>query len=267
MEDQDLIDRIGFLGGVHPADGPLSTDDTFLAERMWEFALNLVEHRALTMGLMERALPGKLVVLLHPDSEVVACALGDLKHLFHCLTIAEASMATTRWLRTFVKELVWPEMVWVRELLVALWEVDFARVPSDVRQEICKYTGGFMTTKSVEDSFNIIRSKESASKSGKLQSKSAWHLVQHAAVAADCDRKLVKITAVAKQMVSDAGSATAALPRTMFEAHSVNFSLGAEEMRTLNFRTDWVSYGGPQYPLVALATEALAAADADPSIL
>lgn len=227
-------------------------------------ARNLIKTRLVSDALYQTALPG---VFLCSDHTLVEEALEYLQEVWAALQIMGAEARMDKWVENFLSDLVWPLMPWVRSALVALDEVSFRRLPADLAEEIRSWADGFLSSKSVEDAFNICRDAERDSKSGMLCSRSSWHRVMCSHISSDCDRPAPPQTAASATAAASAGGHRP-IPASCFQGHHGEFSMGEKMLDTITASPkDWPSHGGPTFPLTGLGTKAMAEAGGDLAVL
>eukprot|EP00972_Heterocapsa_arctica_P017026 2515474-Heterocapsa_arctica.AAC.1 len=80
------------------------------------------------------------------------------------------------------------------------------------------------TSKSVEDTFNMLRDEEKQHKSSKLGRCSRWHKTIESGILEEADRRRLLVTD------ADRYAASTAIPDAMFHAGKNEFSLGVDVM-------------------------------------
>ena len=84
--------------------------------------------------------------------------MGLSRDIFVALSELEARRKSDPLANKVFEGLVWPRMVWPRELLMYRGAVDFSGVPkTEVQLPLAKLAKGFCTTKVVEDGINVIK--------------------------------------------------------------------------------------------------------------
>jgi hypothetical protein len=123
----------------------------------------------------------------------------------------------------------WPGLVWVRELLVVLSEVDFACVLTEVRLPVDDLFRSWTTTEPIETSLGVLTGVSSKNTKGELQSKARWQGLIASRLTTEYDRKPPPPALEARAR----GDQRKALPTSVFSGTGHSFSLGAGALRTL----------------------------------
>jgi hypothetical protein len=239
--DRDVMARLGFecsrRGPMHCLlpDG----DAAGLASCMFQFLLQLLGSEIQWMRMYSEGLPGVFALLLSDDDGFITEGLQYLEVVWQTLLKAEAEVAQQSdvWLDGYLKDLLWPGSTWCREVLVALMEGSFKRVPADIHAEL---RASFMTqgnTKLIEDVIGKMKEAANANVNKKLGRLARWHTAMVSGVAEDADRPQVSIEAN-DHITPDA----VCMPAALFDSKVCEFSLGDECIQ------DYVKNGGVQAP-------------------
>lgn len=125
------------------------------------------------------------------------------------------------YLHSFLQKLPWMNMVWPREVMIALDEAEFLDVPSDMVAELASVFVSFASTKVVEDGFNVCRDHIRHNKPGRMSRMMRSCVLSTSALLQDSDRRLVRVDAASKV---DAPSALH--PDSFCARNNTDFSLG-----------------------------------------
>ena len=137
----------------------VGAEDDALAKVMLQLCMNLVGECAIPSLYYSHGVPGIFASLATTTS---AEALCSLQKMWQTLEELEASMATGNDvdLRDFHDALLWPKMMWPREVFLALLEAKFKSVPEWVRSSSLAMISRFCQTKINEDGFGMLRAQE-----------------------------------------------------------------------------------------------------------
>lgn len=246
-----FIDRLRFMTAGSPLDPETLSYEVGLVERALAFARAVCHTRLQTQMMYECSMPGKLSALLVRHPTELLKVLAEFRMWFDILTDAEREAHNNKYVANLLADLQWPRHHWIRQIFVALWEVDFQRVPDDAYREVELWSQCFKNSKACEDGFNICRDKEGLSKSGRLCPQSVWQHTRVSSIASDADRPPPTVTASNKQDVLALGTAKA-FPREAFVGDAGQFSLGEEAKASLTKDTDWVSHSAPGFAMLGM---------------
>lgn len=260
LTDVDVLTYMRMAPPGGACDATVGGDEQLLAQRCFDFVRCVLKRRLLSTGVFQNILPFSFCALLSENAEQVRRALDKFELLHTVLEAAERGGHEDVWLRSFVADLIWTRMAWPRNLLIALWEVRFQYAPPDVRSQLEQFAEGFLTTKSAEDMFNVMRDKERSTKNEALKPRAVWHFCRTSRLSEETDRAPPPIIGVASGLASEA-QATRSLPAAMFQADQVEFSLGADSLKRMTSKQDWPSHSAANFPLVGMATNALLECD------
>lgn len=161
-----------------------------LVSSVFGYAVELIGSQLQWLMRHSHALPGLFYALLSPKSE--PAALATLRRWWDVLQNLERSMLDSVWLQQYHSDLIWPKVLWVREVLVGLSECRFERVPADLRSELEAVAMGFRSTKIVEDGFNMLRDRGRHHKSSRQGAALRFANLVSSSLMADSDRRPVK---------------------------------------------------------------------------
>lgn len=248
LTDKSVLEDMRF-NEYGPVDDYLGlADDNYLAERMFQFVMKLLEHRLLSSISMGCMFPGRVASLCSSDADEVAQCLCSLKKTWEFLEEAERIAQGDSWMRGFLRQCVWPQWVWPREMLLALLENNWEEVPGVVAASVLKFMRCPASTKIIEDSVNCAKDRARSSKSGKCGARGVWHCLASGRLAGSSDKPPV---------VPSASSQTAAaatqkvLPPMMFVGDVGEASI-SEEMGELCGLASWASPSPQNFKVVAL---------------
>lgn len=111
-------------------------DQVFLCERYLDLVRCLAKQRLLFASLYEEALPAKLALLVSPFGSDVESVLSELSSIFDALCSLERQSLTDPFAKGILDDLAWPANPFVRHVLIALWDCEFAFVPPDVARQV-----------------------------------------------------------------------------------------------------------------------------------
>ena len=143
----------GFFPG--PAGEEDSAIDSYVAEKFFALVLSQLASHAMFTASYSCSLPHKFGALLHEDPAVQQETLRWLKHVWATLCKLEELALDDGACAQFLRELVWPQLHYCREVLITLAERQWQGVPDDLRQHLLGQAIGFAGTKCVEDGFNF----------------------------------------------------------------------------------------------------------------
>lgn len=116
--------------------------------------------RLLTINLAKVTLPFMFSRLLH-EEVVKNEALDELREIFAVLEFCERAAQTDKAVGGALKGMVWPSMVFCREILIELAATGFRVVPEHVEQAILAFTCGMEGTYMIEELANFLKGKRS----------------------------------------------------------------------------------------------------------
>ena len=190
------------------------------------------------------SLPHKFGALLHEDPAVQQETLRWLEHVWATLCKLEELALDDDACAQFLRELVWPQLHYCREVLITLAERQWQGVPDDLRQHLLGQAIGFAGTKCVEDGFNFFRDAEVDSKSRVLSRKHRWHHVIASGLMEEVDMP---------RPPSSNQPVKPTMPDAVFQPRSDGCSLGMEELRKLG-QSSYSSPGATAFSLIPMAT-------------
>lgn len=154
--------------------------------------------------------------------------LAKMKKYWRTLSVLEEAGMADLESQRFAKNLVWTCQQWPREILLQLYEADFAELPRFVKDEIAAYSASYFTTLGIEQLFNANRRASSANMKGQREPIATWH---HSAlgcsVLEDFGRPSIGVTGAARSC------AAKSVPQSYFVAEPQRCSLGDADLDTL----------------------------------
>ena len=193
------------------------------------FSNQVIAFRIVGFLNISYSLPASTAALLHKDPDVVQAALRKFEQWFNLLQLLEKRALADKFLSQLLASLYWPDMQWVRMILLGLWEAKFEVVPAWVYKKVLAAWRGITFNQPTELLNRELRNMERV---GNMRNdvgrKNRWlHLVQ-SKVLLEADRGKVTITQAAR--VAAAG---ARLPDGIFDPESTPCSLGEHSMNRL----------------------------------
>ena len=205
MASPSFLQKLQFGEGYNDEEGGDSErarEDVNLATILSKLVWNTVSTYH-TQSLSAQTLPKYFTVLTHPDEAVVRDALAKLSRWFDYLCRLEKQALTSTGAAKFLEGLLWPRLVWVRELLIQLAEVEFKEVPDYVHTDLLAYARAPAGTKHIEDVIGDVKRVASASPSGRIGDAMRWKACMTSGKLVESDRPPVTITSAAKAAASN----------------------------------------------------------------
>lgn len=150
-------------------------------------------------------------------------------------------------IKAFLSSLIFPTLVWVRETLVRLSEVDFASIPDFVLQQLRAYASMLPGTKAVEDSIGHTKSAAEAILGTRVSPTMAWHSVATGGIVSDLGWVQPPITKAALSC------ATGKVPMSVHRGCDSEFSLGSDVLQELQGDAGWCNASPARRRLAASA--------------
>jgi hypothetical protein len=211
---------------THNPDPATLEEDTCVADALLKLCMNLVGARVQSLMMYSHSLPGMFAAPLAGEDAVVKATLGKLHLVWKWLQAAERDAITKGGVQKHLDRLRWRRWVWIREVLIQLYEVEFQYVPLEVRGALQDLFQGLLHTKMVEDAFKHLKGMARSNERGQLQRKSRWSALRTSRLLSENDRPGVQLPAAM-------ASVAAALPQTVFNADQQDFSLGMDVLHAL----------------------------------
>lgn len=174
-------------------------------------------------------LPYRSLSLLSVDEDQVNHALDFFRQTFTTLGTMERAALESSTVAGFLRSVRFPKEHWSRELLIRLAEVQFQRVPSEVREDVKNFCNGPHSTLVNENMFRDVRDYTRFIKSNKVGGAGIWHRAVRGNIAAEHGLPVAETT---KQGIAIAAPT---IPSAVFEANRKidKFSLGETGMKVI----------------------------------
>jgi len=226
--DSDLMLKLGL---VSYEGGPTQSlfDDAVAARvsaTLVDFARLLLAKEVTFYRTYSEDLPSRFASLVHPSADCRAAGAKWVRDAFELVTGAEAAALHDPWLQDYIGNMLWPRNTWVREVCIALAEMDWQALPHAIAEEVRHANMGPATSVEEELAFNNCRRNMDSSRTGKLGRKAVWHRCLMSGVLEDSDRPQQRPTAADRVEAKKHFKAT--LPDSIFDSRNVEFSLGEE---------------------------------------
>ena len=208
-------------GGATPGE---VKEDQQVAAKFGKLVVNICGLYLVDMMVYSDSVPGIMLLLAHPDAEVVGRALCRLEHIWAWVLGAEERAVACSHTRAMLREMQPLRWQWVRELFVMLHEVRFRDVTDDILDMVNGLLQGILSTGPCEDSFNLLRGVEACSANKTCGRKSRWWSLITSSLATEYDRVTPSITWVARQ------GAAKAVPASLFCGWQQQGSLSEETL-------------------------------------
>lgn len=202
-------------------------DDKEFAGLANKLCWNMCRSFLLTASECEWTLPSAFVLLLSPQVETRAQVLVRLCEWWRLLNKLETEALANVGIKSFLSSIIFPSLVWVREVLVRLAEVEFQSVPESARQQVLAYGSMLPGTKCVEDSIGHAKGVAMASPAGKVCPSSAWHSIATGGIVKDLGWQEPQVTKAARACSIDR------LPACTHRSKDEEFSLGSDVLSEL----------------------------------
>ncbi|CAJ1383946.1 unnamed protein product [Effrenium voratum] len=253
--DHKKLESMGFRASPYEATGDVLEEDEGqqLAEFALRFIANLLGQRLLKYQMYSHGMPFKLAWLLHHEEVEQKTALQTLREWWRTLSAAEVAAHTNPCVASLLAELCWPAQQWYRCLLLELDEVAFSHCPEHLRRQVYEWATGLQTTTVTEYGFHHLRTKESATETGKLGRQRRWLSLLDSGILADHDRPPLQ------KLPEDSLGVThgKSIKRQVFEAEGGSPSFQAADLDSLTQEDSWRSPSSDAFSKSPLAWMAL----------
>lgn len=230
LQDPSALSSIGYIA-VEDIKGASAADyerQQWLAERHFGLVLHLCKERACRTSLYSESLPGRFARLLDPSLNQ-AQELAEFRRWWSALCLAEALALRRQAWRRHINQCLWPLHAFVRECMVELYEVDFMTVPPGLADRIRKMCQMPLRTKTVEDSFNVLRNKEGGNQRGVLGRLARWCGASGSTLLEDADWPAPPVTTAARAIAGKT------VPPATFECRDAGrFALGPDMLKSMS---------------------------------
>ena len=223
-----------------------------IAQRLFLFCACLCGYRLANKLQYMCSLPGVFVLLLHADDAVRKGALEFLLRLWGLLLAVEAAAPGHAHAKAFLQSLFFPQLCWVRMVLVSLAEHSFKAVSNLTRIAIESLFRGLLSTKVNECFFNTLRRRESIQRKGVVGRRARWHQLLNSKLMAENDRPFPPETPTSVQ-----AAASDKISNYLFECDTKDCSLGMQQLRSITEDRSWTSFGADGWRAIPFAVSAL----------
>eukprot|EP00971_Amphidinium_carterae_P350131 6491398-Amphidinium_carterae.2 len=172
-------------------------EDEFVAQHIFKACVRVCGQLAVT-SFAFKSPPMCFMPLLSEVEGRQASTLEGLKKCWQWLEKLELEANENEQTHTWLQNLVFVRDVWVRELLILLWEKDWLEVPPVVALQLKAFGGSFLSSLIVEEGFNEIRRVSSLHRGQKCEPSGAWHVFATGQVLKEHGRGGVDVTAEAE---------------------------------------------------------------------
>ena len=235
FEDSSVLETIGFTSEDQSEymDDMALSDEGHLAELLLHLCSQESFSFLLSTFTWSDLLPGKFILLVSLDPQVVKVGLSELKSWWELLLVCEEGARDNVWATNIWKNMNWPMRTYDREILIMLSEDAFSRVSPEVQGLIEGFAFSWLQSNINEDCMNRYRARSSAQSAGEFNRVSRWHVAQSSRLLEDYDRRAVKVTTAARSAVK--GSP----PADLFEPSKEHFSLGHDSLTSMSDKSDY----------------------------
>ena len=203
----------------------LALGEQVLADFFLDFALCQVDSAIQFGEYFTIGLPGCFGALHAPLEEDRVAAFCYLKVMWNVLQGLEEISLKDDFYVDVICKMMWPQSVWVREILIGAAENNFTSLPTVALRECVDTSRAFRSTKIIEDAGNRLRSVERVHSANKLGRIARWFQLVHSPLLAESDRKQVQTTP------TDRAQALACISKNIFMCEKGKFSLGEDAMQ------------------------------------
>lgn len=175
-------------------------------------------------------LPNKFVPLVSEDAEVVKETAMWIWTAFIAVSKLEEQGLHDPWVRQFVRNLLWPLNGWVREVCIAIGEMEASKLPPDIHREVLDYSLGWGTTVPNENSFNRCRKVMKTTPAGRMGGQSIWHACLKSPILQENDVQTIKAEKVDEIMSAGRHSDFAVSKASFTGSAKRDFTLGENKL-------------------------------------
>lgn len=202
LETPSELEAMGFVPPSHAefADPGAIRQDAHLADLLVRLVMAEAFNFLLSSMTFSDCLPGYFMVLLSGDSGLRKHGLLQLSGWFRLLCDMEELAEKQGTVKRVLRDLMWPQETFVREVLVLLAESDFQDISYEVRHMIQGYADSWKATVVNEDMTNKLRYVEGAQSAGRFARPTRWYRAQESGPIERYDRKLIKGTAASANL-------------------------------------------------------------------
>ena len=261
LRDKALLITLGlqsFEGAAHTCMFPDAMAERIAASTL-DFCRELVYAELLLLLQHSADLPGKFAGAVSKGPAIKSDTMQWLKQTFDAVCDAERHARDDEFLAAWLLDLIWVKNTWIREVLLSAAEADFATLPQDTELEVLQQNLGPVTTKPVEDSFNVARKAMKSSNNCQLSRRGLWHRLLSSNVLEETDYKAHEMTPEDELVGAMATQRT--LPKSMFSARGLDFTLGEDKIKEYREPASgsqpWSSLSAERFLFRPLSLEAL----------
>ena len=219
-----------------------SDEDMRVGGALWRLILRSLSCAVATNMIYTALPPFSFLRLIDPDPAVVSAALRHAKDSWESLERLEKIALTNSTCAEFVRDLVVPQQIWIREVFVLLAEANFEEVPAFVASDITAFARSPKSTLLNENLNRALRLESRRAGPGKLSATTAWSAASRTDVLRDFDCAPAAITDMAKS------SAPTSIPASVFEADASDCSLEDSLLDRIHMsKPDWPAMTPEEY--------------------
>lgn len=232
--------------------------DRKVANAMWELNLKLIGNLSGTQAVYQ-APPFSFIGLLTQDDARRLRCLARLKQEWLALVRLEEAAASDDEAAKFVTSLLAPQMVFVRETFLRLYEVDFQSVPPDLKADLTDFARSHLSTLMVEQAFNESRRVAAHNRAGRQEGTQLWHLTTMGGqLGENFGRPTIKPSPAAK------AASSGKLPKCLFTGGAVDGSISNDKFEELvSPRPTWPTPSPASFKAAALAWQVVRATEGE----
>jgi len=206
-----------------------------LADMLFAYARRLLFEEGSFLMNYYHGLPGRFFAMRAEDDYDRRSAAGYISDLWAVVCQAEEQAAKTdrSTLRSWLKQAVWLNNTWCREICVSVQECGGVCAPEDINNELDEVSSGPLHSVPIERSFNFLRRQTDHSLSRHLGPATTWHRCWHNGLMQEMGFESVSAS------VQDGHDRPGGLAKPMFsaKARGPEFSLGQAVL------DEWVAGG------------------------
>jgi hypothetical protein len=221
--------RVGFLSrdSYEALDEGCCAEDQLVAEALVELVRHMLSGEILTIMQYSDTPPARFAAFCHVEPPVRKDCMAWCRSVWEALLNLEQTALEDHAAASFLKDLVWPRLTWVREVFVACTEASWTDPPADISEEIEMSFKGMGTTKGVEDTFNFFTDEARQHKAGHLTPAGRWHRAVSSSILEESDRPPIQVTPDCEDF------AERGLPQSLFKCSAWGTSFGKTVVETM----------------------------------
>ena len=230
-ETEHVVSKAGFLphdASEWAAEGMINQERQ-LAQVALESSMHVARHIMLVAMRYSDTLPQAFLQLVDASDTQRWGALQKIKEWFTFLCEAEECARSDIWMKHWLRDLMWPDCTFVREILIMLYEANFDGLTAEIIQQLEGFAQSFLSSHIDETCMNLYRTREKESPNHAFSRASRYHTAATSTLIEEYDRNPVRITDAAKSITS------AAIPPHCFTLRDVKKScIGEDRLRSLS---------------------------------